>query len=166
VLICAFIIFKTSNAMPISYATGWIMALDHMAYAVQWQELVGLIAAMFVLFLTGLIVLYLYYALVFSTLAKKLGHKDIAWLSWVPIANMAMMPILAKKKWTWVFMLLLPVVNVIFVIFWMWRIYERRNYPGELSLVLAGVVFPLFGLLAFVGHLVISGIVAFVDKKK
>lgn len=106
--------------------------------------------------------LYVYGALAMMTIAKKLGY-DKPWLAWIPIANMFLLPILAEKEWPWGFILLIPLVNMVFVIMWTWRIYERRNYPGWLALVPIASFIPLVNFLAFPAQLVILGLVAWHD---
>ena len=108
--------------------------------------------------------IYIYFALAWSTIARKLKYKN-HWLAWIPLAQLALIPILAKKKWTWVFMFLVPIANFVFFIIWMWKIYERRKYPGALSLIYIGQVIPLVHLAASIANLVILGIVAWNNKK-
>ena len=56
---------------------------------------------------------YVYAALVWMTIARKLGYGK-AWLAWIPIANIFLLPILAKKYWTWGFLLFVPIANLVF----------------------------------------------------
>jgi len=110
------------------------------------------------------VALYIYMALVLSTIAKKLKKGDIAWLAWVPIAQIAILPILAKKEWYWVFIMLIPIVNIVFAIIWTWNIFEQRKYPGVLSLVPLLSIIPLLGWLAGIAQLIIWGLVAWKDR--
>jgi len=110
------------------------------------------------------IAVYVYYAFVFSALARKMKHKNIAWLAWVPLANLALIPILAKKHWAWVFMFLVPIANVVFFIIWSWNIYEARKYPGWLSLMPVLFFVPVINWLACIGQLVMWGLVAWRDN--
>jgi hypothetical protein len=127
--------------------------------------MLALLAGMIVVAIIVAIALYIYYAFVLSTLAKKMGHKGIAWLAWVPIANLALFPILAGKKWPWVFILLIPIVNIVFLIMWSWAIFEKRKYPGWLSLIGIGGIIPFLGWLFGLAMLIIWGLVAWSDKK-
>ncbi len=120
----------------------------------------AIIGAAVVTMIFGAIALYIYFAFVFSTLANKMKHKDIAWLAWVPIANLALIPILAKKKWPWVFIFLVPFANIVFFIIWTWNIYEFRKYPGWLALIPVLFFFPVLGFIAGIAELVMWGIVA------
>lgn len=106
---------------------------------------------------------YVYGALVWMTIAKKLGY-DKPWLAWVPIANLFLFPILAKKHWAMGFLLFLPIVNIVLLVMWIWSIYEKRNYPGWLSLVpLLGLI-PILGIVAQIANIVIWALVAWVDR--
>ncbi|HIH32285.1 TPA: hypothetical protein HA235_06270 [Candidatus Woesearchaeota archaeon] len=138
--------------------------------AVDYASLgsLGALSAFFAAFLIAAIIiaiaLYVYFALVLSTLAKKLKHGDIAWLAWIPIANLALFPILADKEWPWVFIFLVPIVNIVFMIIWTWAIFEKRKYPGWLSLVFIGGIIPFIGFIFSLASLVIWGVVAWRDN--
>lgn len=95
---------------------------------------------------------------------KKLGYKK-AWLAWIPIANLFLIPILAKKHWCWGWFILLPPVYIILAIIWIWKIYERRNYPGWLSLLLIAWFIPAFNGLGIIANLILFGFVAWSDRK-
>ena len=109
------------------------------------------------------IAFYVYMALVWMTIAKKLGY-DKPWLAWIPIANMFLFPILAKKHWAMGFLLFVPIANIVFFIMWTWDIYEQRKYPGWLSLVPVLAIVPIVNFLAMIGNLVIWGLVAWSDR--
>jgi len=125
--------------------------------------ILGLLAGMIVLIVLLSIALYVYYAFAWMTIARKLKYKK-AWLAWIPIANLFLIPILAKKDWTWGFMFLVPIANVVFFFIWTWNIFERRKYPGWLALIpLVGII-PLIGWLASLAYLVVLGLVAWKDQ--
>ncbi|VVB78661.1 Uncharacterised protein [uncultured archaeon] len=107
---------------------------------------------------------YVYMAFVWMTIAKKLGYKK-AWLAWIPIANLFLLPILAKRHWAWGWLFLLPPVYFILAIVWIWKIYERRNYPGWLSLFLILWILPVLKGVGVIANLIIFGFVAWKDKK-
>lgn len=108
------------------------------------------------------VVIYVYYAFAWMTIAKKLKY-DKAWIAWIPVVQLFLLPILAKKKWPWGFIFLVPIVNIIFFIMWTWNIFEQRQYPGWLSLIpLIGII-PLIGWLGQIAFLVILGLVAWRD---
>lgn len=121
--------------------------------------LIGIIGLVLFLILS----FYLYWAFAFYTIAKKLGY-DKPWLAFIPVANAFLLPILAEKEWTWGFLLLVPIANLVFSILWTWRVYERRNYPGWLSLVALGSFIPMLWYVAGIANLVILGFVAWRDQ--
>jgi hypothetical protein len=110
--------------------------------------------------------LYVYTSWAMMTIARKLKY-DKGWLAWIPIVNLVLWPILAKKRegaWPWVFIMLVPIVNIVFMIMWTWQIYELRKYPGWLSLItLLGFV-PVIGGLAGIANIIILGLVAWKDR--
>ena len=113
------------------------------------------------------IAIYVYFALALMTIAKKLKHKH-AWLAWIPFANLALVLQLGKFHWAWVFLMLIPVVGWVALgimsIISFWRIYEKRKYPGALSLILIGVFIPAISAIAMIAHMVVMGIVAWSKK--
>jgi len=112
-----------------------------------------------------LLALYVYMAMAWMTIAKKLGY-DKPWLAWIPIANFFLLPILAKKHWAWGFFILIPPVYLILAIFWLWKIYEQRNYPNWLSLVVIGHFIPGISGIVLIANLAIFGLVAWRDQGK
>ncbi len=102
------------------------------------------------------IALYVYYALVWMTIGKKLKY-DKAWIAWIPIVNFFLIPILAGKKWPWGFMFLVPIANIVFCIIWHWKIFEKRKNAGWPSLF---ILIP-GGILVY---LITLGIIAWYDK--
>ena len=125
--------------------------------------IIASLALLFVVILTIVIVVYVYFALAWMTIAKKLKYKK-PWLAWIPLANYFLLPILAKKKWTWGFMLLVPIANIVFFFIWTWKIFERRKYPGWLSLIPLLHAIPFIGLIACIGYMVATGYVAWSDN--
>jgi hypothetical protein len=107
---------------------------------------------------------YVYMAFVWMTIARKLKY-DKPWLAWIPFANLFLLPILAKKHWAWGFFFLLPPVYLLFAIYWLWLIYEQRNYPGALSLIVLGHFVPGLKGIAIIANLIVFGLVAWKDKK-
>jgi len=109
------------------------------------------------------IALYVYTAFAWMVIAQKLQYKN-AWLAWIPIANFFLLPILAKKHWAWGFVIIVPILNFVMAIIWMWNIFEQRKYPGYLALIpIAGIV-PIIGWLATLGFMVVIGMVAWKDR--
>jgi|TARA_B100002003_G_C13641589_1_gene327247 hypothetical protein len=113
------------------------------------------------------IAFYVYTALAWMSIAKKLNHPH-PWLAWIPIANGAMILQLGGFHWAWIFLVLIPILGwiaiFIMAIIATWRIYEQRNYPGWLALVpLLGFV-PFVNWVASIANLVIIGLVAWMDR--
>jgi hypothetical protein len=110
--------------------------------------MVGLGIAMLIIFA----IVYIFMALVFSTIARKLNYKKY-WLAWIPIANLFLLPILADYKWWWGFAFVLPYVLLaiplaglilgpiasIFLtvmnVIWFVKIFKKRNYSPWLILL-------------------------------
>jgi len=127
--------------------------------------------AMRALILLGIIIfaiivlaIYVYTSFAWMTIAKKLKYKR-PWLAWIPIANLGMLLQLGKFNWKWIFLILIPILGWIallaLVIVSTWRVFEKRKYPGWLSLIiLVGMVFPKLNGIAFIGYFIIIGLVA------
>ena len=110
-----------------------------------------------------LIAFYIYFALAWSTIAKKLKHKQ-PWLAWIPIAQIGLILELGGINPLWLLVILVPVLGwiAIFVltIIATWKIFEKRKYPGWLSLA---PIIPRFGGILY---LISIGFVAWKDQKK
>ena len=128
-------------------------------------DLIAIFAGLAILGIIIAIGIYVYMAFAWMTIAKKLGYKK-AWLAWIPIANLFLLPILAKKHWTWGFFCLIPPVYLAFAIFWLWNIYERRGYPGELSLITIGHLVPGVSGATLIANLIVFGLVAWKDQNR
>jgi hypothetical protein len=65
--------------------------------------------------------------------------------------------------------LILSPIAMIFIgvmsIIWMWKIFEKRKYPGWLSLISLISVIPFLAPIAAIGVLVVLGLVAWADRK-
>ena len=107
------------------------------------------------------IAIYVYFALAWYMIAKKLKYKN-AWLH--GSFSAFLLPILAKRKWGWgSFVCACNQSN--FCNYLVLKIYERRGYPGALSLFKAGYIIPPIFPLVFIIDIVITGIVAWEKKK-
>ncbi len=140
------------------------MAMEDLVLGGAAAGIMAWIGAFLLLFVLVAIAFYVYYALVLSTIARKLRY-DKPWLAWIPIANLALFPILSGYHWAWVFILLLPVVNLVFMIVWTWKIFEKRNYPGWLGLIPLASFIPILNIFAGTVMLIIWGLVAWADRK-
>lgn len=97
-----------------------------------------------------LIVLYIYNSLCLHKIANK-TNTPYGWLAWLPIANLFLMLMIAKKSFWWFLLLLIPLVNFIcFLIIWM-DVAKSRNKPAWLGLLMAIPLanFIIMGYLAF-----------------
>lgn len=125
---------------------------------------IGALVAIGILFIIFFIAaIYVYQALAWMTIARKLKYKR-AWLAWIPIANIAMMLQLGGFHWAWIFLILVPFLGwvplLVLVIIATWRIFEKRKYPGWFSL---SMVIPKVGGILY---LIAIGFVAWQDRKK
>ncbi len=106
---------------------------------------------------------YVYYALAWSTIAKKRKYK-YPWLAWIPFANISLILELGGFHWAWVFLFLIPVLGwlalFILTIIATWKIFEKMNYPGWFSLA---VLIPRVGGILY---LIAIGFVAWKTQKR
>jgi len=122
----------------------------------------ALIAIGIVLAILLFAAIYIYYALAWQAIAKKLKYKR-SWLAWIPVANLAMMLQLGGFHWAWIFLILVPVAGwialFVLLIIASWRIFEKRHYPGWYSL---SIVIPQVGPILY---LIALGFVAWKNKR-
>lgn len=127
---------------------------------------------------------YIYFSRALQLISLKLGYKK-DWIAWVPVAQLFLLPILAKKKWYFGFVLFLPtiyffikyvytfffdyllffldLIYLFFIIFWLWIIFERLNFPGYFSLILMISVIPVIGMFSTIIFYLLIGIAAVFD---
>lgn len=129
--------------------------------------LAGLVAGMLVVAIIVSIALYIYMALALQTIGRKLNYS-YPWLAWIPLANYAMILELGEFHWALIFLLLIPFLGwlavAVLIIISLWRIFEKRNYPGWLALTPILTLVPFLGILAGIAYLVIFGLVAWKDQ--
>lgn len=126
----------------------------------------GLIGGLIVLGITIAILfgiaIYVYFALAWKTIAKKLNNKK-SWLAWIPIANLALILQLGGFHWAWIFLILIPILGwialFVLIIIATWRIFEKRKYPGWFSI---SMIIPKVGGILY---LIAIGFVAWGKKK-
>jgi len=160
-----------------------MMSINNIS-STQMAEMAGILGIALGIFIAFFVImalaLYVYQSWAWFSIAKKLKYKK-AWLAWIPIANFFLLPILAKKDYRWGLIILIPFLlmpimlipllgiiiyfcGLIFVIimsiFWMWDIFEKRKYPGWLSLAPALMFIPIVNFFAIIAHLIIIGVVA------
>ena len=116
----------------------------------------------FILLIIFGIVLYIYTALAWYAIAKKLKHKK-PWLAWIPFANVSMMLQLGGFHWAWVFLFLIPIAGwiaiAVLIIIANWKAFEKRKQPGWFSLA------PIIPYVGGILYLIAIGIVAWQAKK-
>ncbi|MCK9615336.1 MAG: general secretion pathway protein GspB [Candidatus Omnitrophica bacterium] len=99
------------------------------------------------------IVLYIYNSLCLSKIANK-TNTPFGWFAWLPILNIFLMLMIARKSFWWLILLLIPLVNFIcIIIIWM-EIAKMRNKPAWLGLLM---MLPLpFANFIIIGYLAFS----------
>jgi len=96
------------------------------------------------------ILFYIYNSLCLSKIAGK-TNKAFGWFAWLPILNVFLILMIAKKSFWWFILLLIPLINfVCMVIIWM-EIARMRDKPAWLGLLMMLPVanFIIIGYLAF-----------------
>jgi hypothetical protein len=107
------------------------------AFAQMNERAAGVAAAgimlvvMFVIFAA----VYVYFALALQTIANKTKTEN-AWLAWVPIINCILMLNVAKKPLWWIILMIIPLVNIVFVIIVWMAIAEARGKPSWWGIML------------------------------
>lgn len=100
----------------------------------------GFIAIVIIATLLSLLV-YIYTSIALMVTAKK-TRTPKPWLAWIPIVNLALVAMIARKPWTWVFLWLINFVpfigQILFLvgnIYLWWKVCERRKMHGAVSLL-------------------------------
>lgn len=121
----------------------------------------GILVALFI------IAFYVYHALAWMKIAKRMKHK-YPWLAWIPFAASAMRLQLGKFHWAWIFLVLIPIVGWIALIALLtisiWRIFEKQKYPGWIGLSFPLMFAPKISGIGTIAYLIAIGFVAW--KKK
>lgn len=122
----------------------------------------GIVMASLGIALLIAIPLYIYSAWALMTIAKKTNTAN-AWLAWIPIANLYLMTQIAQVPWWTMLVILIAWIPILgslallgVMIWWWWKICEKRNFPGWWSLLITFI--PIV-------NLVMLGIVAWSEKK-
>ena len=131
-----------------------------MEAAPVFGALVGLGVAILFLFIVAF---YIYTSFAWMSIAKKLKHKN-SWLAWIPFARWAMILQLGDFHWALIFLGLIPVLGwialAVLLIIAIWRVFEKRKYPGFLALLPVLGMLPAIGGLATLASLILLGFVA------
>jgi hypothetical protein len=86
---------------------------------------------------------YIYMSLALQTIATKTG-TDNAWLAWIPIANLFLMLMVAKKPLWWFLLFLIPLVNIVMAILVWMAVAEARGKPNWWGIL---TIVPFVGLI-------------------
>lgn len=93
---------------------------------------------------------YIYVAICLTKIAKKTNTEN-GWFAWIPILNVFLMLMIAKKPLWWFILMLIPIVNfIIGIIVWM-AIAEARGKPNWIGIltIVPFVNIIILGYLAF-----------------
>jgi magnesium-transporting ATPase (P-type) len=98
----------------------------------------------FLVFLVIGAAFYIFAAFALMTIAEKTQTPN-AWLAWIPIANVVLMIMVARKPIWWLVLFLIPLVNIVVsVILWM-AIAEARRKPSWWGIL---TIIPVLNLIA------------------
>jgi len=97
-----------------------------------------------------MLILYAYFAICIFVLARK-TQTPYDWLAFIPIANLVLLFWIGEKPWWWIFLMLIPLVNLIFIVLTWMAIARRRGKAGWLGIL----------ILVPVVNLVVPGYLAF-----
>jgi len=103
----------------------------------------GAVGLMMIVFLVVFAAIYVYFALAFSTIAKKTNTPN-AWWAWVPILNIILMLNIAKKPVWWVVLFLVPIVSIVIGIIVFMGVAEARGKPNWWGIL---IIVPFVGLI-------------------
>ncbi len=142
-------------------------------FITNWQEAVAggaasaaVVTLGFIAILLG-IAIYVYHALAWMTIAKRLKHK-YPWLAWIPFASSAMRLQLGKFHWAWIFLVLIPILGwialIVLITIATWRIFEKRKHSGWLSLAFTAMFLPRISGIGTIVYLIALGSVAWRKK--
>ncbi len=99
------------------------------AFAQRDQMPLAFLGGFLVVLVVFLVAAYVYSALALQTIARKTNTEN-PWLAWIPVANLVLMVMIAKKPIWWFLLCLVPLVNIVMlVLIWM-GIAEARGKPN------------------------------------
>ena len=83
-------------------------------------------------------------------ISQKTG-KGTPWWAWVPILNFVLMIQISGYPWWWIFLLLIPALDIGIIIMVIMKIAVARNRPAWFGvlLLIPGVNMVALGILAF-----------------
>lgn len=97
------------------------------------------------------LLIYAFFAFCLFRIAQRSGLTDKAWWGWVPILQVLLMLKIAGVAWWWIFLFLIPLVNIVIgIIVWI-KIAEKLGKPKWLGvlMLIPGLDLFILGYLAF-----------------
>lgn len=92
-------------------------------------------AAIGIIYFIIMVVGYIYFAICLMKIAKKTNTEN-GWFAWIPILNVFLMLMIAKRPLWWFILMLIPIVNLIIgIIVWM-AIAEARGKPNWIGILM------------------------------
>ena len=144
------------------------MVFNTLRGLIELGTLQDLIISMLIKGIIIFLIVWIYTSFAWISIAKKLKHKK-PWLSFIPFARGAMILQLGSFNWAWIFLWLIPgpgwIAIIILNLISRWRIFQKRNYPGGLSLIKLGSLIPVIGWAFEIASLAILGLVAWKEVK-
>jgi hypothetical protein len=131
----------------------WLLPASALAQSSDDAAVPMAIAGGFLLFafIVGLAA-YIYVSLALMTIANKTGTPN-GWLAWIPIANIILMLMIAKKPIWWIVLFLIPLVNIVMAILVWMGIAEARSKPNWWGVL----------MIVPVANLIVPGYLAWAD---
>ena len=99
------------------------------AFAQDERALWAVFGAFLYIILLFLLAAYVYYSLALQVIAEKTGTPN-GWLAWIPIANIYLMTVIAKKPIWWFLLIFVPIANIIITVLLWVGVAEARKKPG------------------------------------
>lgn len=157
------------NFFEMANVTNWTNMPDCYKEVISGGIIGTILAIGIAILLLFVLAWYVYTSFAWMTIAKKVKYKR-PWLAWIPIANIGMLLQLGKFHWAWTFLILIPILGwialAVLAIIATWRVFEKRKYPGWLSLIIPlGILLPRVSGIAMIAYLVIIGLVAWKNRR-
>ncbi len=116
----------------------------------NYQQMEPAAAAIGIVYFIFIVVFYIYFAICLMKIAKKTNTEN-GWFAWIPILNVFLMLMIAKKPLWWFILMFIPIVNIIIsIIVWM-AVAEARGKPSWIGILMivpfVNIIIP--GYLAF-----------------
>jgi uncharacterized membrane protein YhaH (DUF805 family) len=113
------------------------------AFAQRDQVPTSFLGGFFLFFCIFGLGFYVYLSLAMQTIAQKTNTEN-AWLAWIPIANIFLMLMVAKKPLWWFILFLIPLVNIVISIMVWMAVAEARGKPNWWGVLM---IVPVLGLI-------------------